>query len=215
MREPGPRAARIMAALGSCFNFLALNLVLVAVSLPLVTLPIAVTAAMGALDRWRIDGEDRTVREFFISLRSLPLKRTTLAVGMPIAVALIGCDEVHYFARGDSMMNWICLGLGASVSLLALTSLGYVLLLYARDPEVPVLDLWPRCVNVAIRNIFFTGPLFLVELALGVLAAFLDPALLLMGLPLALVALVRCTAAFGSQRAGLQLSRRALPGASR
>ena len=85
-----PQAARhlrpgVMAALASLFNFLALNLVLLIASLPVITLPLAVNAASVALDRWRADGEDRVVREFWVALRSRPPLRTTVALGVPFA----------------------------------------------------------------------------------------------------------------------------------
>ena len=55
-----------MAALAALFNFLALNLALLIFSLPVITLPAAVSAATQALDQWRRDGEDQVVREFLI-----------------------------------------------------------------------------------------------------------------------------------------------------
>jgi hypothetical protein len=74
-----------MAALATLFNFLALNLALLIASLPIVTLPAAVSAATVALDRWRGEGEDRVIREFISALRSRPFLPTTAAAGVPLA----------------------------------------------------------------------------------------------------------------------------------
>jgi hypothetical protein len=72
---------KIMAALTTLFNFLALNLALLIASLPIVTLPAAVSAATVALDRWRGKGEDSVIREFISALRARPFLRTTATVG--------------------------------------------------------------------------------------------------------------------------------------
>jgi hypothetical protein len=47
-----------------------------------------------------------------------------------------------------------------------------------------------------------TGPLFVVEILGATLLALLDPPLLMIGLPLALLCLMRLTARFGLRRAG-------------
>ena len=112
-----------MAALGSVFNFLALNLAVLIVSLPVVTVPLAFVAVTIALDRWRTDGEDRVVREFFAALRSLPALPTTVLAGAPLLVAGIGAEEVHYFAHGGEPVDWVCLGFGSAALFLAVTAL--------------------------------------------------------------------------------------------
>jgi hypothetical protein len=174
---------KIITALRIFFNFLALNIALLAVSLPIVTVPIALNAATIALDRWR-DGEDRVVREFLHALRSCSLLRTTLAIGTPLAVIVIAAEEVHHFARGGPFVNWACLGMGAAALLVSLTSLGYVIVVWAARPFVPTPDLWSFCARLALQNFFVTGPLFVVEIAGAALVALLDPALLIIGLPL-------------------------------
>ena len=87
-----------MTALTTMFNFLALNLVLLIASLPVVTLPAAINAATVALDRWRGEGEDSVVREFVTALRSRPPLRTTLLTGVPLAAVVTGLAEVHHFS---------------------------------------------------------------------------------------------------------------------
>ncbi len=194
---------RVMAALGSVFNFLALNLAVLIVSLPVVTVPLAFVAVTIALDRWRTDGEDRVVREFFAALRSLPPLPTTVLAGAPLVVAGIGAEEVHYFAHGGEPVDWVCLGFGSAALFLAVTALGYVLLLAARHPTVRASEIWSLSVRLAVRNLLATGPLFVVEVLGATLLALLDPSLLIIGLPLALLFLMRVTAQFGLRRSGL------------
>jgi hypothetical protein len=194
---------RVMAALGSVFNFLALNLAVLIVSLPVVTVPLAFVAVTVALDRWRADGEDRVVREFFAALRSLPPLPTTVLAGAPLVVAGIGAEEVHYFAHGGEPVDWVCLGFGSAAVFLAVTALGYVLLLAARHPTVPATEVWSLSVRLAVRNLVTTGPLFVVEVLGAALLALLDPPLLLIGLPLAFLCLMRLTARFGLRGGGL------------
>jgi hypothetical protein len=194
---------RVMAALGTVFNFLALNLALLIVSLPVVTMPLAFVAVTIALDRWRTDGEDRVVREFLVALRSLPPLPTTVLAGAPLVVAGIGAEEVHYFVHGGEPVDWVCLGFGSAALFLAITALGYVLLLAARHPTVPSTEIWSLSVRLAVRNLLATGPLFVVEILGASLVALLDPPLLMIGLPLTLLCLMRLTARFGLHRAGL------------
>jgi len=192
---------RIMAALATGFNVLALNLALLIASLPIVTLPAAVTAATVALDRWRGEGEDSVVREFISALRSRPFPRTTAVAGVPLAAVAVGVAEFHHFARGASLPDRVGLGFVAVALLITLTALGYVFLLAARDPAARAADLWSLSARLAIRNLFVTGPLFLAEIAVVTVPAVIDPALLLLGLPLLLLQLMRLTAQFGLRRA--------------
>ncbi|MGC8628050.1 MAG: hypothetical protein ACP5VR_10990 [Acidimicrobiales bacterium] len=200
----GPLArARVMAALTAVFNLLALNLALVVVSLPVVTIPLALNAATGALGRWRSEGEDRVVREFFAALRSGRAWQTTIRVGAPLAAIGIGVEEVHYFAHGGGPLEWTCLGFGASGLVIALSSLGYVLVLGTQDPDGAASQVWALAIALAVRNLFTTGVLFVLETTAAALAALLDAPLLLLGLPVALLWSMRLTANFGLRRAGL------------
>jgi hypothetical protein len=192
---------RIMAALATLFNVLALNLALLIASLPIVTVPAAVNAATVALDRWRGEGEDSVIREFISALRSRPFTRTTAVAGVPLAAVAVGVAEAHHFARGASLPDRVGLGFVAVALLITLTALGYVFLLGARDPAAPAADLWSLSARLAIRNLFVTGPLFLAEIAVVTVPAVIDPALLLLGLPLLLLQLMRLTAQFGLCRA--------------
>jgi hypothetical protein len=200
----GILGTRVMAALATLFNVLALNLALLIASLPIVTLPAAVNAATVALDRWRDDGEDSVVREFIAALRSRPFPRTTAALGVPLAAVAVGVAEVHHFARGASLPDRACLGFVAAALLITVTTLGYVFLLSARDPATPAADLWSLSARLAIRNLLVTGPLFLAEIALVAVPGVVDPALLLLGLPVLLLQLMRLTAQFGLRRSERQ-----------
>jgi hypothetical protein len=194
--------ARIVAALRTCFNCLVLNLALVLTSVLVVTLPIGVNAAFVSLDRWRVDGEDRVVREFLHALRSSHPGHAAVGVGVPIAGIAIAVEEVHFFARGGAPVNWLCLGSGVAALLIALGWTSYVIVLSARFPETPLLALWSEGARLAVANLFSSGPLFVIEYSAAVLLGLLDPALVLIGLPLGFLALVRLTAGVGARRAG-------------
>ena len=201
-RLPGLSGTPIMAALAAIFNFLALNLVLLIASLPVITLPMAVNAATVALHRWRDEGQDSVVAEFVGALRSRPPLRTTVLTGVPLAAAAVGVAEVHHFIRGGSLTDRVYLGLGFGALLITLMALGYVFLLTAREPGWSPADLWTVCAGLAIRNALVTGPLFLIEIAGATAITLIDPALLLLGVPLLLLQLMKLTAQFGLRRAG-------------
>jgi hypothetical protein len=190
------------------FNFLALNLALVLTSLLVVTIPLAVNAATVAIERWRADDEDRVVREFLAALRSRSPLRTSIALGVPLGAIAIAAEEVHYFARGGASINSVCLGSGLAALLIAVGATGYVIVLCSRRPSTPVPELWSLSIRLALRNFFITGPLLLLELAGAALLGLADPALALIGLPLALLILVRLTADFGFRRAAPGRARR-------
>ncbi len=190
----------VMAALATLFNFLALNLVLLIAALPVITLPVAVNAASVALDRWRADGEERVLREFWTALRSRPPLGTTVALGVPFAAVGLGLAELHYFSRGGAVTDHAGFGLGLAALLITLTGLGYLFVLEARYPQLAPAELWSLCARLAVRNILVTGPLFLAELLGAGLLTLIDAPLLLLGLPVALLGLMRLTALLGLRR---------------
>jgi hypothetical protein len=207
--RPGARLLRpgIMAALASVFNFLALNLALLVVSLPVITLPIAVNAATVALGRWRREGEDRVIREFITALRSAPPLRTTVLVGVPLAATAVGVEEVHYFLGSGGLAARLGLGLGFAALLITATALGYVFVLAADGLAAPAAEFWSLCARLAVRNLLVTGPLFLAEIAGGTVLALIDLPLLLLGVPVLLLHLMRLTAQFGLRRVELKQPR--------
>ena len=216
----GLLGTKIMAALAALFNVLALNLALLVCSLPLVTLPAAVSAATRALDRWRRDGEDQVVREFLIGFRAQWARQTVL-VGVPLAAAVLGVIEVRHFAAGAGAGNRLALGFGTVALLITASALGYVFLLAARDSADPAnstaddmarspatgatggtaADFWTTCVRLGIRNSLVTGPLFLAVIGGAAALGWVDPPLLLLGLPLLALQLLRVTADLGLRRA--------------
>jgi hypothetical protein len=242
----GIMGTRIMAALAALFNFLALNLALLVFSLPIVTLPAAVSAATLALDRWRRDGEEQVVREFVIGFRAQWARQTVL-VGVPLAAAVLGVVEVRHFAAGAGADGRIALGFGTVALLVTVSALGYVFLLAARSLQGPegsvglsgtggalgladtpgsadtggalglagtagagggtAAEFWTMCVGLAVRNLFVTGPLFLVVVGGAAVVAWIDPPLLLLGLPLLALQLMRVTADYGLRRASRKAAR--------
>jgi Protein of unknown function, DUF624 len=207
---------RIMAALAALFNFLALNLALLVFSVPVITLPAAVSAATHALERWRRDGDDQVMREFLIGFRA-GWARQTVLVGVPLAAAVLGVIEVRHFAAGPGAANRLALGFGTVALLVTASALGYVFLLAAREraeleglegsggvarPAVSTAaEFWTGCVRLGISNVLVTGPLFLIEIGGAAVLAWIDPPLLLLGLPLLALQLMRVTANFGLRRA--------------
>ncbi len=202
-RRPGLFGTPVMTALGSAFNLLALNLVLLLTALPLITLPAVVNAATIALDQWRGAGEDRVVREFLLALRASHPVRSTVRTGVPIAAAVLGVVEARYFLRGGSLMARTELGLGLAALLITLAAAGYVFLLGARHPRLPATELWSLSARLAVRNLLVTGPLFLAEIVGATALILADPPLLLAGVPVVLLQLMRLTAQLGLRRAGL------------
>ncbi len=205
----GISGTRIMAALGTLFNILALNLVLVIASVPVLTLPAAVGAASVALDQWRRDGEDRVVRSFVIALRSRPPLWTTATTGVPLAAAALGLVEIRHFAREATLPGRVGLGLGLGALLVTLASLGYVLQLAADDPALPPVELWSLSARLAIRNLLVAGPLSVAAIAAAAVLTVTDPGLLLLGVPVFLVHALKLTARPGLRR--VQRTQRAGP----
>jgi hypothetical protein len=190
-----------MIALGSVLNYVILNLALVLTALPIVTLPLAVGAATKALDKWRREGEDRVVREFFRTLRAQSRMGTIVTSGVPFVAIGVGVEEIRYFAGGNGhIIGQVCLGLGVLGTLVTLVSVGYVLVLSCRYPSARPAEVLQMAVQLGVRNLFFTGPLFLAEMAGAVALCFIDPALIVVGLPVALLNLMRVTADVGIRR---------------
>jgi hypothetical protein len=191
---------RIAAALGTLFNVLVLNLVLLIAALPVVTIPAALGAASVALDRWRGEGEDRVVVEFVGALRSGRAARDTVVFGVPLAAIILGLAEAHHFARGTGIADRAGLGFVLGALLITLSGFGYVLHVAASDPGLPPADVWSLSARLAVRNLLVTGLLSVAELAVAAAAAVIDPGLLLLGLPLLLLYVIKRTAGLGIRR---------------
>jgi hypothetical protein len=196
----GVLGTRIVAGLSTLFNVLALNLAMTLAALPLVTAPVAVTAASAALDTWRRDGEDRVVRQFIIEFRRRWSLRTTLGAGVPIAVVVLTVGEMRHFAAEATSAGWAGLVLCGSALFITLAALGYLVQLATDEPGLSPVDLWSLSARLAVRNLLVAGPLSAVPIAgLTVLAA-RDPAVLLLGLPVFLLHALKLTARAGLRR---------------
>ena len=211
-------STRLMAGLTTAFNVLALNLVLLVVSLPVITAPAAINAASATLDRWRRDGEDRVIREFLIALRAGSAVRVTAVLGVPLAVIGLGLAEARHFVRASAPADRVSLGICLAALLIVLTAAGYVIELAAQPvadvtwpavgtwPAVDIrsaVDTWSLAARLAVRNLAVTGPLFLAEMAAATTLTMIDPGLLLLGLPVALLYLTKRTARLGLRRVDL------------
>jgi hypothetical protein len=194
--------SRLIAGLTTLFNVLALNLAMIVAALPLITAPVAVSAASAALDQWRRDGEDRVARQFIIEFRARWSVRTTLGAGIPLAAAVLGVVEIRHFAHEASPAGRAGLVLGGCALLITLAALGYVFQLAADDRALSPVDLWSVSARLAVRNLLVAGPLAAAPVAGVVILAARDPAVLLLGLPLFLLHALKLIARPGLRRAG-------------
>jgi hypothetical protein len=196
-------ATRVVAGLTTLFNVLALNLAMLVASLPLITAPVAVSAASATLDQWRGTGEDRVIRQFVIAFRDLWSVRTLLGAGVPMAGALLGLAEVRHFAAEPTLAGRAGLCLGGGALLITLAALGYVFQLTAGKPGLPAVDLWSASAQLAARNLLVAGPLSAVPIAGVAILAGRDPVVLLLGLPLFLLHALKLIARPGLRRADI------------
>jgi hypothetical protein len=192
---------RLMAVLTALFNVLALNLAMILASLPLITMPVAATAAFAALDRWRRDGDDRVVRQFLIEFRARWSARTTLGAGIPMAAAVLGLAEIRHFALEATLAGKAALGLCAGALFVPLAALGYVFQLIVDEPGLSPVDLWSRSARLAVGNLLVAGVLSAAPIAGVAILAARDPAVLLLGLPVYLLYTLGQIARRGLRRA--------------
>jgi hypothetical protein len=194
---------RIVSGLTTLFNVLALNLAMTVASLPLITAPVAVTAASATLDQWRREGEDRVIRQFITEFRDRLSARTTLGAGVPIAATMLGLAEIRHFSPEATLTGRAGLVLGSGALLITLAALGYVFQLAADEPGLPPLELWSLSARLAVRNLLVAGPLSAAPVAGVAILAGRDPAVLLLGLPLFLLHALKLIARPGLRRAVL------------
>jgi hypothetical protein len=192
---------QLMAALTALFNALALNLVMIVASLPLITAPAAVSAASAALDRWARDGEDRVVRQFITEFRARLSAPVMLGVGGPLGAVVLGGAEVRHFAREATLTGRAGLCIACGALFITLAALGYVFQLSADEPGMRPVDLWSLATRLALRNLPVAGLLSAAPAAGLTLLAARDPAVLLLGLPLFLLHALKLLARPGLRRA--------------
>jgi len=194
---------RLTGALGALFNVLALNLVLILASLPLITLPVSLAAASAALGEWGRTGEDRVVRQFLIEFRRLWSARTMLGAGVPLLAAMLGLAEIRYFAGRSTVFSAAGLCLGGGALIVTAGALGYLLPLLADEtgPRLPLLGLWSLSARLAAKSLFTVAiPAAVPAAGMAILAA-RDPAVLLLGLPAFQLYALRRMAGPGLRRA--------------
>jgi len=185
------------STLGSLFNFLLLNLLLLLSAVPIITLPLGIVATIRTIDALRGGGNDRIISLFIANIRPPSALHSTAAAGAPLLATGLALLEVDYFATSETIVGHICLGLGIAALVITVCGLGYVFLFTARAPELSSVEIWSRSARLSLRNLLLTGPLFFVEIGSIAFLSFIDPALCLIGLPLLLLYLLRRTALFG------------------
>jgi hypothetical protein len=196
---------RLLAALTTLFNALALNLAMTVACLPLITAPVAVSAASATLEQWQREGEDRVVRQFVIEFRGRWSARALLGLGVPMAAAVLGLAEIRHFAPEATLTGRAGLVLGSAALFITLACFGFLVQLATDEPGVPPVDLWSRSARLAVRNLLAAGPMSAVPaVAVATLAA-RDPAVLLLGLPLFLLHALKLIARPGLRRVPLPL----------
>jgi uncharacterized membrane protein YesL len=183
----GILGTRVFAWLTTLFNALALNLVMIAASLPLITAPVAISAASAVLDQWRREGQDQVVRQFIAEFRARWSAPGTLGAGVPLAAVVLGLAEIRFFAQEATLAGRIGLGLGAAALLVTLAALGYIFQLTADQPGLSPVELWSQSARLAVRNLLIAGPLSAVPIAGLVVLTVRDPFVLLLGLPIFLL----------------------------
>lgn len=193
-------APGVYQALTRLWNLAALNVLWLIACVPVVTIPLATGAAFGAIDRWSRCGDDRVARSFLEILRNLAV-RLTIGAGVPFGVAAVGGIEVAYFAHRSGVINQACFGFGLGFATASALSLGYVLLLLVGQPALPIGEVWKAAGRLAIGNLALTGPLFAAEFIGAAIIAFIEPALVVLVVPVVLLFLLHKTARFGFLRA--------------
>jgi hypothetical protein len=178
---------RVFAWLTTLFNALALNLAMIVASLPLITAPVAISAASAVLDQWRREGQDQVVRQFIAEFRARWSARVALGAGGPLAAVVLGAAEVRFFAGQGTLAGRVGLGLGAAALLVTLAALGYVFQLTADQPGLSPVELWSQSARLAVRNLLIAGPLSAAPIAGVAVLTVRDPFVLLLGLPIFLL----------------------------
>ena len=188
---------RVFAWLTTLFNALALNLVMIVASLPLVTAPAAISAASAVLDQWRREDQDQVVRQFILEFRARWSVRTTAGLGVPLLAVVLGAAEIRYFAPQATLAGRVGLGLGATALLVTLAALGYVFQLTADEPALSPVELWSQSARLAVRNLLIAGPLSAAPIAGLAILTVRDPFVLLLGLPIFLLHALKLIARTG------------------
>jgi hypothetical protein len=192
----------VINGLTTVFNVIFLTIAIVVLSLTVVGLPLAFSAASTAIYDWRQGGETRVMRTFWFALRSRPLHRVAV-VGPALLAAALGLIEAGYFLHYRGPIDLMCVTIGLVTVAAGVSFTGYLLLLITMAPEAGWAELW-RCAAALVgRTSVVATPVFLLEAGVATVIGFADPALLVIAVPVVLLWLWLRTAIWGARRAGL------------
>jgi hypothetical protein len=191
----------VSAALAAVFNVLALNVVLVVVSLAVVTVPLAISAAFEAVYRWRTLDEDQVLRTFTLSLRRRPVAKSLL-VGPAMLVAILGGTESVYFMRYSGFIALVCVFIGITTAAIAVSVVAY-LCLFLTTSDVGYQELWRAAFIATGRTVVLTTPVFALSTCCAVVAGLAAPALAVVAVPVLLLWAWQRVATWGAHHLGL------------
>ncbi|HEV3380052.1 MAG TPA: hypothetical protein VG142_03565 [Trebonia sp.] len=189
------------AALAAVFNVLALNVILVVVSLAVVTVPLAISAAFETLYRWRTLDDDQVLRNFAFALRRRPLAKT-LVVGPAVLAAILGGCESAYFTHYRGFVALVCALIGITTSAIAVSVVAY-LCLFLATADAGYRDLWRAAFIATGRTVAATTPVFALATCCAVAAGLAVPALAVVAVPVLLLWSWQRIATWGAQHLGL------------
>lgn len=200
--EKGARHT-IANGLATVLNIVALTVCLVVLSLTVLGLPLAWSAAWSALYDWRRGGESRVMGTFWRAVATQPIRRTVIA-GPAFLVTAVGAVEVSYFLHYRGPIAVVCLTTGLLTVAAGLSFAAYLLLLLTvASPEEKGRELW-RCAAAIIgRTSLTTTPAFLAQAAVAGFISYTDPGVLVVAVPVLLLWAWMRTALWGARRAGL------------
>lgn len=191
----------VSAALAAVFNVLALNVVLVVVSLAVVTVPLAISAAFEAVYRWRTLDEDRVLRSFMLALRRRPVAKSLIA-GPAVLAGILGGAESVYFIRYSGFIALVCVFIGIVTSAIAVSVLAY-LCLFLATTDAGHRELWRAAFVATGRTVVLTTPVFALTTGGAVVAGLAAPALAVVAVPVLLLWAWQRIATWGARRLGL------------
>lgn len=194
----------VVNGLASIFNVIALTVCVVVMSLTVVGLPLAWSAASSALFDWRRAGESRVLRTYWVAVATQWLRRT-IVVGPAVLVVAVGGVEVAYFLHYRGPVAVLCLTTGLVTLAGGLSFTSYLLLLVTVAPTARWAEIWRCAAALVARTSPTATPAFVLETALAALAGYTDPALLVVAVPVMLLWSWLRTAIWGARRAGLDL----------
>jgi hypothetical protein len=200
--EYSPARKSVVNGLATIFNIIALTVGLVVLSLTVVALPLAWSAASTALYDWRQGGESRVMRTFWMSIRTRPRHRTGV-LGPAMLGTAGGVVEVAYFLHYRDPVALLCLTIGLVTVVGGVSFTSYLLLLLTVAPDAGWTEIWRCAAAIVGRTSVTTTPVFVVEAAIAGFIGYSDPGLLVVAIPVVLLWCWLRTAIWGARRAGL------------